>query len=351
MAFNTGKYVGNSATYGLSGAATGATIGTALFPGVGTAIGAGVGGLAGLIGAGGQALAEHDWSADKAAKQAANGQLPNTRKGNSFTGYDAYNQQASRLSPQQQALQNSQLGNLQKRLSNNKQFDFAPIEAQARRGFTTQTIPGLAERFTSAGGNSRQGSSAFQEALGNAGAGLESDLAAQKQRYNLEQQKIQQQELSTLLSPSQENFYNKAEGGMGQELLKNLPQYAELAGKGIKEWKDAKAKAEAAGDKKAAAEADRRLMDIKKHAAAESGLNILKQRAADRGNAQASSNIANQRPQANPFNQFQNQAAGMSPQSYPSIATPGSQTYPGSNTPATIANMSSPNYIRTIIKS
>jgi hypothetical protein len=67
------------------------------------------------------------------------------------------------------------------------QFDFAPIAQQARTNFQTQTVPTLAERFGSLGGESR-GSSAVIGQLGAAGAGLNEGLAALQQHYGLQQQ-------------------------------------------------------------------------------------------------------------------------------------------------------------------
>jgi hypothetical protein len=71
---------------------------------------------------------------------------------------------------------------------------FQPIANEANRQFNTQTIPSLAERFTSMGtggrlGNdSRQQSSAFAGALGAAGSGLQQGLAALKSQYGLQNQ-------------------------------------------------------------------------------------------------------------------------------------------------------------------
>jgi len=83
------------------------------------------------------------------------------------------------------------------------QFNFAPIGNQELERFYTQTVPSLAERFTSLGDGQR--SSAFQGALANAGRGLGNDLAAQQQQYNMQQQQLAQ------------NQY-----GMNQNLYTNL---------------------------------------------------------------------------------------------------------------------------------
>ena len=101
-----------------------------------------------------------------------------------FMGTPQWNEQVQNFNPQQQqgfadilqrALGGQGLGN----------FDFAPIEKQARSQFEQKTIPSIAERFTSMGG---QGSGAFAQALGSAGAGLEENLAAMKSNYNLQRE-------------------------------------------------------------------------------------------------------------------------------------------------------------------
>lgn len=103
-------------------------------------------------------------------------------------GRPEYLQKFQNFTPQQQGLQNQSIAgsmDLLKQILGN-QFDFGPIEQQARQQFQTSTIPGLAERFTSLGSGAQR-SSAFQNALGSAGAGLESNLAALKGQYGLGQ--------------------------------------------------------------------------------------------------------------------------------------------------------------------
>lgn len=68
---------------------------------------------------------------------------------------------------------------------------FQPIANQARQNFAQQTIPMLAERFTGSTGG-RLSSPSFISQLGQAGAGLESNLAAQEAQFG-------QNQLSALL--------------------------------------------------------------------------------------------------------------------------------------------------------
>ncbi len=132
-------------------------------------------------------------------------------------GLETFNQYTPE---QQQAL--SQV--LQQSLSGlgKNQFDFAPIEQQAREGFEQKTIPSIAERFSSLGSGGSQGSSAFGQQLGAAGAGLETELAAMKQDYGLRQQQMLHELLGIGLKPQFESLYRPGSEGFGKELGKNL---------------------------------------------------------------------------------------------------------------------------------
>src|SRR6267142_2202947 len=94
---------------------------------------------------------------------------------------------------------------LQQLLSQGMQnTNFQGIEDLARKNFQQKTIPSLAERFTALSGDTR-GSSAFQGALGQAGSDLESQLAALRGQYGLQQ-------LSLGLTPQFENMYQQGQG-------------------------------------------------------------------------------------------------------------------------------------------
>ena len=180
---------------GLSGLGLGAGVGTAINPGIGTAIGAGTGGLAGLLG----------------------GLLsPQPTPEGGFGGSPEKFGQISRFTPEVQQQINNLLSQTLTRLGSN-QFDFGPIEEQARKGFKERTIPGLAERFISQFGSTR--SSGFGNALGSAASELESNLAAMKQDYGLRQQS----QLQSLLGlGQQEPFYQPRQSGMLEQLLLSL---------------------------------------------------------------------------------------------------------------------------------
>ncbi len=101
-------------------------------------------------------------------------------KGNFFTGTPAYTQQFARYNPQQ-------LGAQQNLLFQGLQNSNPDILAKkAQENFYKKTVPSLAERFTSMGGGA-QNSSAFQNSLGEAGVGLEGELAGLRSNIGLQQ--------------------------------------------------------------------------------------------------------------------------------------------------------------------
>jgi hypothetical protein len=96
--------------------------------------------------------------------------------------------------------------------------DFGNIEKNARNQFYSQTVPSIAERFTSMGeGGQRSG--AFQNALASGGAGLELGLGDLRSRLGMQQ-------LGMGLGQRFENQYVPAEKGY---LQNNLEQGAKAA--------------------------------------------------------------------------------------------------------------------------
>ena len=128
-------------------------------------------------------------------------------------------QQVQRFTPQQQQAQNQAL---QMALSGlqNPNAGFEPIANQARQQFNSQTVPSLAERFTAMGNGQR--SSAFQGALGSAGADLESQLAALQAQYGLQNRSQLMQLLGQGLEPQFENAYNPGGGGFSSGIFGGL---------------------------------------------------------------------------------------------------------------------------------
>jgi hypothetical protein len=139
--------------------------------------------------------------------------------------YFSSNNQISNFNPGQQGAQNNILGQIPGLLAKSSQgVDFNPIEERARSQFNTQTVPGLAERFTSLGGGQR--SSAFQNAIGSSSADLESGLAALRSQFGLQQQGQQNSLLSSLLGfgfqPSFQNQQQETGTGAGISFLMQL---------------------------------------------------------------------------------------------------------------------------------
>jgi len=189
----------NAALGLLTGAGTGATIGSAFGP-IGTGVGAGLGGLigggAGLFGAG--------------------------------AGTESRTQQFQKYTPAQQNILNQLLSRGFSGL-NNPTEGFDPIENRARTQFQTQTIPSLAERFTALGGNER-GSSAFQGALGSAASGLEEALAALRAQYGMQNRQLALSELGLGLTPQFENAYFRQQpGGFESFLTAAAPGFSKYA--------------------------------------------------------------------------------------------------------------------------
>jgi len=101
------------------------------------------------------------------------------------------------------------------------------IEAPARRQFETQTIPSLAERFTSMGSGTHSGS--FQGALGQAGAGFDENMAAQKQQYGNNSMQQLMQMLQMALSPQTQTQWQE---GSSSDLMKLLAPLMQGIGAG-----------------------------------------------------------------------------------------------------------------------
>lgn len=145
--------------------------------------------------------------------------------------------QVNRFNSGQQGLQNQLLSQVSGMLGNQNKtkFDFSPIASEARNRFYTETVPSIAERFTAMGGSGSQSGSAFQGALGNAGANLERGLKSLETQYGLQQQGLDNQQLNSLLqmvfqSPyesiyeqGQPGFLQGAAGGLGVGLGQQLP--------------------------------------------------------------------------------------------------------------------------------
>lgn len=90
------------------------------------------------------------------------------------------------------------------------------IEGYARQQFQQNTVPGLAERFTSLGGQNRLASSGFGRTVGAAGSHLEGQLAGL--RSNIAQGQIQsglQPQFEALRTTPQANWLDRLPGLVG----------------------------------------------------------------------------------------------------------------------------------------
>lgn len=136
--------------------------------------------------------------------------------GNFFLGKKEQFQRIPTQTPQgMEALQMLLSGGMQG--IQNPMAGFEPIAQQAQKQFSTQTVPGLAERFTAMGGG--QNSSAFQGALGSAGADLQSQLASMASQYGLQNRQGLLQQLQLGLTPQFETQHRPREAGFLENLM------------------------------------------------------------------------------------------------------------------------------------
>lgn len=230
------KKVGTGAlTAGATGAASGAIAGSAV-PVIGTAIGAGIGGLGGLVAGSIPGLFEKSEKAkqrdylkkqrkamagnsSRFAPDTANGELPTSRTGNAWSGYDPYTQYNSTLSPEQRASQNSLLPDVTNRLS--KTPNFEDIRNETIRHYKENILPGINNNFTaSTGGKSSSPVLGLQRAEGD--RSLLTQLNSQRYQHELEQQRLNQNLYGTLMNKSIEPHYYEGVEGFGPKLTNDL---------------------------------------------------------------------------------------------------------------------------------
>lgn len=104
--------------------------------------------------------------------------------------------------------------------------DFGGIENMYKKQFNEETIPGLAERFSSMGQQGAQHGSEFQGALGRAGSDLGAQLAALRSQYGLKQSALG-------LSPQFENFFEGRQPGMSSQIAQLMPFLAKMGITGL----------------------------------------------------------------------------------------------------------------------
>jgi hypothetical protein len=137
-----------------------------------------------------------------------------------FIGSPERNVQLPRWNQQQQGI-NSQTLNMALQGLQNPTQGFEPIAQQQMNQFYQQTVPSLAERFTAMGQGGQRGSG-FQSALGQAGAGLGTDLAALQAQYGQRQQGLSQGLLGIGMQSPFENVFSLRQPGALQAILPDL---------------------------------------------------------------------------------------------------------------------------------
>jgi hypothetical protein len=206
MAFNWGQALAG----GMGGAGTGAQIGTAFGP-IGTGVGAGIWALTGLA----SGFFGNDGS-PKPLKQGADmangtGASPMTQlnQPSSFwSGSQGTFGQMPRFTPDQQNIMNKLMS------IGFEGFNPKAMEESARKNFMNQTVPGIANQFTAAGGGALSSPSLMAQ-LGQGGANLESDIQRQQMEYMLPL-------LQLGLQPNFDTFFAPGQPGAGHGISQGI---------------------------------------------------------------------------------------------------------------------------------
>ena len=140
--------------------------------------------------------------------------------GQFFLGQPAQAHQLDIFRPEQQTMLN-QLAQMGMQGMQNPTQAFQPIAQQAQNRFMQQTVPLLSERFTSGTGG-RMSSPSFASILGQAGAGLQSDLAGQEAQFGQNQLSALLPLLQLGLQPQFQYQNTEAQGGALAPILAAL---------------------------------------------------------------------------------------------------------------------------------
>jgi hypothetical protein len=133
--------------------------------------------------------------------------------------------QLQRFTPEQQMALSQMLQQGLGGLQQLPQAEFGPLRQQAMSQFQEDIVPGIAERFT-AGGTGSQRSSAFQQAMGGAGAGLSERLAAMEQGFNERRRGSEMNRLMSMLKMGLQPQFGYAR----QPQRRGKDYYGELGG-------------------------------------------------------------------------------------------------------------------------
>ena len=133
--------------------------------------------------------------------------------GGGLTGKSESVDQFNRFSPQQQSVLNDLL------MQGSQNADFDQVENREMSRFKTQTIPGLAERFTAMDGGQR--SSGFQQALGGASSDLGERLGGMRSQFGMQQ-------LGMGMTPQFESAFRPRKAGGIEQGLGSIMQLLPL---------------------------------------------------------------------------------------------------------------------------
>lgn len=206
--------------------AAGGALGSMVAPGIGTALGAGAGSLLGSLWGGGN------------SRNNQLGPLPQYGMQSGFKsigmpgGSTAV--QMPRFTPEQQSIYQQLAQQAMSSMGNLPSASFEPIKQAAMSQFNQQIVPGIAERFTGMGAGGQR-SSAFEQALGSAGAGLSERLAAMQQGFNMQQRQSELGRIMNMLNfglqpqfeygitPPGQSSMSSLMGGLGQGAATLIP--------------------------------------------------------------------------------------------------------------------------------
>lgn len=135
-------------------------------------------------------------------------------------------EQLNRFAPNQQETM-QQLLNYGMQGMQNPYQGFEPIAKSVRQNFEQNTLPSLAERFTSMGKNSMT-SPLYMSQMHNAGANLDTGIGALQAQYGLQNQQNMGRFLQLGLQPQYEHANIPGQNGLLQYLLQIAPQLAML---------------------------------------------------------------------------------------------------------------------------
>ena len=217
----------------------GGAAGSMIAPGIGTALGAGGGALLSSLLGGKSSRSSQPtyggYNGQMQPQQGYNTQGHNTQGYNTpMGGYRSMQMPGGSQMIQTPRFEQNQMDMISQMLSgggagmqNLPSADFGPIKSMYEQNFQQNTIPGIMERFSGMGAGGQR-SSAFEQALGGAGAQMNTQLAGMEQMFNQQNRQSEIQRLMQMLQlgfqqpyqtdviPPEQGFWSKLGGGLGQ---------------------------------------------------------------------------------------------------------------------------------------